>query len=205
MQELLGDMFNPDTYRIFDKKLAEWVRWEDKSDVTAPHILCITTNGHVNSNGLATMGRGCARRADELFGNGLGVLRAILGRAIMRYGNKVRRLTYIRLPGRTFNTSLISFPVKPSTVVVNDDGMNTVESMRYSVRPGETLPGWAAVASLSLIRKSALELTELVDLSPAKMIILPRPGCGAGELEWKDVKPILQEILDDRFYCITYR
>jgi len=34
-------------------------------------------------------------------------------------------------------------------------------------------------------------------------IFLPRPGCGAGELEWKDVKPLL-EVLPDKYFVCTF-
>lgn len=34
-------------------------------------------------------------------------------------------------------------------------------------------------------------------------VVLPRPGAGNGGLEWKDVRPILEEILDDRFTILS--
>jgi hypothetical protein len=36
-------------------------------------------------------------------------------------------------------------------------------------------------------------------------VVLPRPGCGAGELDWtRFVRPALTALLDDRFVAITF-
>jgi hypothetical protein len=56
-----------------------------------------------------------------------------------------------------------------------------------------------------IIRRSAMELVELADRCHWLEIILPRPGCGNGGLDWKDVRPRIEHILDDRFVVITYR
>ena len=34
-------------------------------------------------------------------------------------------------------------------------------------------------------------------------VVLPRLGCGLGQLRWDDVKPILERYLDDRFIVLT--
>lgn len=54
------------------------------------------------------------------------------------------------------------------------------------------------------IRRSAKELYEWANLNNQYLtIILPRPGCNNGGLNWLDVKPILESILvDDRFVVI---
>ena len=75
------------------------------------------------------------------------------------------------------NTWLVSFPVKHN---------------------------WWEIADLELIEKSSLELVEMADKFNWNKILLPRPGCGNGKLSWNEVKPILSEILDDRFYIISF-
>jgi hypothetical protein len=54
-----------------------------------------------------------------------------------------------------------------------------------------------------LIRRSAGELRELADRSGWQTVVVPRPGCGGGGLEWRHVRPLLVEAFDDRFIVIT--
>jgi hypothetical protein len=56
----------------------------------------------------------------------------------------------------------------------------------------------------AIIRRSAMELAALADSRHWQEVILPRPGCGSGGLDWKDVRPRIEQILDDRFVVITY-
>lgn len=58
--------------------------------------------------------------------------------------------------------------------------------------------------SLHIIQESAYELVELTDKRGWKSVLLPRPGTGRGGLEWKAVREVLEEVLDDRFTCVTY-
>lgn len=62
---------------------------------------------------------------------------------------------------------------------------------------------WRQKADLELIARSALELA--MALPDRLTVVLPRPGCGNGHLDWKDVQPILAPILDDRFHVITFK
>lgn len=63
---------------------------------------------------------------------------------------------------------------------------------------------WWEEADINLIRRSCNEVVDMVNKFGWKKILLPRPGCGNGKLKWNDVKPILEETLDDRFYVITF-
>ena len=64
---------------------------------------------------------------------------------------------------------------------------------------------WMDDADVELIAKSAHELVTMADKFGWKSIVLPRPGCGNGNLRWDQVQPWLSEILDDRFTAITFR
>lgn len=63
---------------------------------------------------------------------------------------------------------------------------------------------WWEDASLALIGRSTLELRELVDGLEARSIVLPRPGCGNGNLDWFVVKDILEPELDERFTVVSF-
>lgn len=62
---------------------------------------------------------------------------------------------------------------------------------------------WYDSADLDLIERSAQELVALVDRLAYRQVALPRVGCGNGGLDWKDVRPILERHLDDRFILVS--
>ena len=63
---------------------------------------------------------------------------------------------------------------------------------------------WHDIADPALIRTSGLALSALADAEGWDVVVMPRPGCGNGSLDWKDVRPLLSPILDDRFHMITF-
>lgn len=133
---------------------------------------CITTNGEVDRNGRAVMGRGCALQAAQFDPT----LKGDLGKLLTEHGNHVHLLRH-----RVCKPMLISFPVKHH---------------------------WREPADLDLIERSARELVELcsihlLDKNPGGVLV-PRPGCGAGQLEWDDVRTVLLRHLDDRFVAVHF-
>jgi len=109
----------------------------------------------------------------------------------------------LTLAGREVPYHLVAFPVKPSAAIV--DGRNVVRHLRQRFAIGQSVPGWACVADPALIGQSCLELVALADAHGWRRVLLPRPGCGAGELDWaQDVRPLLCGLLDDRFTAITF-
>jgi hypothetical protein len=65
---------------------------------------------------------------------------------------------------------------------------------------------WWEKADLDLIQRSAQQTVHWENQQDLPTtILLPRPGCGNGNLQWSDVKKVLEPILDDRFYIISFR
>lgn len=134
----------------------------------------ITTNGFVKKNGEAVMGRGCAKEASTYWPK----FPKLLGNHINKNGNVVGLFTYGSFQDGM--TAIFTFPVK------------------YN---------WWEKADSNLIEKSCKELVNYVEsIWFGKMIkiAIPRPGCGNGQLDWEDVKPILEKYLDDRFIVYDY-
>ena len=61
---------------------------------------------------------------------------------------------------------------------------------------------WRDDSDALLIEQSCNELIELTDEKGWTNILLPRPGCSNGKLEWRDVKLIIEPLLDDRFTVV---
>ena len=161
--------------------------------------ICITTNGFVKKNGRSVAGKGCARTARDKWPN----FDLELGRNIRNLGN-VPAIVLEKV-GSERPYTIFSFPVKPGRVTCDPIKSNVVAHMQPKFQSGDGVPGWAAKAEIPIILDSAQKLVTLVDALGYDNIVLPRPGCGAGELYWSEVGPKLHRILDDRFSCITFK
>lgn len=80
---------------------------------------------------------------------------------------------------------------------------NHVFYLGYNLISFPTKIHWRHDADIFLIKRSAQELVELLKNNPAKRILLTRPGCGNGNLQWSDVKIAISDILrDDKFIIV---
>lgn len=182
MIEITGDLFDSGSYKR-----------DGKAIKLKPGALCITTNLYVKGSGCAVMGCWTAKRA-ALFDPGLP---ARLGSIIL--SGEVGPVVCSRFGG----VPIVAFPVKPPHGICDRLKANVVKHMRYAYSPGQRVPGWACTADRWLIQQSCTSLVGLTNKYRWDVVILPRPGCGAGGLLWKDASQICYPILDNRFYVIT--
>lgn len=61
---------------------------------------------------------------------------------------------------------------------------------------------WLSHADITLVERSAKELRSLADMMLVSKLYLPAPGCGKGGLSEKQVLPLLESILDERFIIV---
>lgn len=54
----------------------------------------------------------------------------------------------------------------------------------------------------ALIERSCRELVNLVDRNNWPSVVVPRPGCGGGGLDWHDIRRIVARHFDNRFTLI---
>lgn len=66
-----------------------------------------------------------------------------------------------------------------------------------------TKNNWRDKSDIDLIKRSALELEELVNKCKFERVLLPRPGCTNGKLNWEDVKAVIEPILSDKITIIS--
>jgi len=163
-----------------------------------PHkTIAVTTNGFVTSKGNAVMGRGIALTLRNMVPD----ISRKLASAIKLHGNVIN---LIHKADDKCNYDILSLPVKPEFVIVNEDKSNIVAHARDNYKPGVKAPGFHSVADLGIIKDSLIGIMKYADIFELKDIAIPRPGCGAGELDWEDVYPMIHRILDNRFSCYTF-
>jgi len=156
-------------------------------------VICITSNGFVKSSGRAVMGRGCALEAKNRFKD----IDLALGYHIEEYGN---------VPGiihKYGKTNIVSFPVKRISLIYDNLTENKlVGHMKKRFKLGDRVPGWALKAELLIIELSARLLRSMIDRNKWETVIITKPGCMNGELNWEDVEPILDMYLKDKVICV---
>lgn len=155
--------------------------YEDSVDA-----ICITTNGQYTMQGLAAMGGGCA------------------GVCARRWPETAQRLGRML---KTFGTNI------PFVIGALDEDGNYLEPTREMIKEKTfkclifsfpTINNLIQGANLQLIKQSATVLKDYVEQFELKNVILARPGVGIGGLSWSEVKPAIEEILDDRFTIVSF-
>ena len=92
--------------------------------------------------------------------------------------------------------------------VVLRSGSHVWPMLKYRVFSYPVKWRWREMADPRLIKWSAQELAEKVNyvnhirLKSIEQIYMVRPGCGNGGLSWTAVRPIIENILDDRFIVV---
>lgn len=135
--------------------------------------VCITTNGIVKSNGHAVMGAGIAKEANDIFH-----LSEKLGFFLKQYGNRAFNLGKYQRNNEDISDifTVFSFPTKHHYKDKSD---------------------------INLIIKSCNELMQMCTMFGISKIYLVPPGCGLGGLSYeKEVRPVISNILDDRFIVV---
>lgn len=166
-------------------------------------FVCITTNGFVKANGENVMGAGIAKVFKDMYPS----LPKLVGRNIKKFGNIVDFICHLQDSNGGNITSLLTFPTKPETVVINgvlDTKYLVPWRRKYFYRSGAVVPGFYALSTLELVEESLKQLVEYIDSFENVNVLLPRPGCSNGGLDWyKDVKPLCEKYLDNRFTIIS--
>lgn len=81
---------------------------------------------------------------------------------------------------------------------------NHVFHLGYNLISFPTKHHWRLDSDIQLIKRSAQELVALLKDNPAKRILLTRPGCGNGNLQWSEVKIAIQDILVNNKFIIAH-
>lgn len=149
--------------------------WKYQSEES---IIVIPTNGTVKVNGECVMGRGLALQTKIRFP----AIPLLIGDHIKKEGNIV---DYFPLYG------LVSFPVKWDWNQ-NADKLLIYRSLKELVNLTKSIDKELENDKESVLKKGF-------------KVYLPRVGCGNGGLDWKEVKPLVEEVLVDNRYIVVDR
>lgn len=132
----------------------------------------------------------CITTNGTITGRGLGVLgRGCALEATYRYAKLQRHM------GRQ-----LKMWGNHTRIVIRVPGMQTLVSIPVKHE-------WYEKADVELITQSLQELVTLTDGMQWSRVVLPRPGCGNGGLEWETqdggIKALCLSLLDDRFIVVS--
>lgn len=105
---------------------------------------------------------------------------------------------------KAFKHRFPGLDAKAGDAVMRNGNLCQIVSLEYGtpIIAFPTKQDWRDSSDIGLIRKSSLELMELVERENWNKVALPRPGCRNGGLNWKDVKEAIEPILDDRIVVV---
>lgn len=171
----------------------------------ADHVdaICFTSNGYVKPNGCAVMGRGIALDTKNKFPG----IDKLLGNHIEKNGNNVGVIQTIP----NTRTVLVNFPVKRTDWVVDYDTGAGDDDWPGFARPDlmekfrghAVYPGWALRAEYKIIQRSAEQLMSLIEWKEWSAVLITKPGCYNGGLNWKSVELMLEKIFDHRVFVVS--
>ncbi len=145
------------------------------------NVIVIPTNGYVKKNGELVMGAGLAKQAANKH-RGLAME---WGYIVRQDGNHVHAIPY-----SNYN---------------RDDTSEQWPKKSYVLASFPVKHNWWEDADIELIKRSCIELRSKF-ITKVGNIYLPRVGCGNGNLDWADVKPVLEEFLPENcFIVVDYR
>ncbi len=62
---------------------------------------------------------------------------------------------------------------------------------------------WRMLADITAIKIQVPVLVRMADHFDWQTVVMPRLGCGLGQLQWDDVRAVLAPLLDDRFIVLV--
>lgn len=137
--------------------------------------ICCTTNMQVKNDGRLVMGAGIAKYFNDKF-YGLAE----------EWGLRIKEKKHSN-----------GFMVTEVFTLI--DTHSTIYAISFP-----TKVHWKDKSSLELILESTKTLVTVTDCMGWNEVVLPRPGCSNGGLDWEtEVKPLIEPLLDDRFTIIS--
>lgn len=169
---------------------------------TPADAIAITTNGVVRRDGACVMGRGLAAQARKHCPR----IEFVLGAAILgaQRWAKENRVFPDRAPGcplgipsKVYGVALVAGNVP------HDLGRWSGPAGQCDIVSFPVKWRWDEKADLELIRVSAALLRDLVARRGWRKVLLGRPGCSNGRLNWDDVRPVIAPLLPDQVVVVT--
>lgn len=144
--------------------------------------ICVTTNTVVKANGELVMGAGIAKSFSR------------------RYPTLAKDFGVFILQGRKkFGESW-----QPPCFIAHEPTLHPSREYKPKIVYFPTKYNWKDPSVIDLIEKSLKELVKLTNWNDMKTVVMTRPGCGMGGLDWNSqVKSLCKKYLDDRFIIIS--